>query len=114
MTSEWGGGGQRGVQFMWPMEPKEREDCIGEPKKKYSLVSPLLSEDILPTWLPSMFLTYGAMVCMSVLMVVLLVKNIPSNAGNASDVDSIPGYKLATHSRILAWTIIWTEEIGGL
>ena len=114
MTSEWGGGGQRGVQFMWPMEPKEREDCIGEPKKKYSLVSPLLSEDILPTWLPSMLLTYGAMVCMSRLMVVLLVKNLPSNAGNARDVDSIPGYKLATHSSILAWTIIWTEEPGGL
>ena len=43
------------------------------------------------------------------------VKNLPSNAG---DVDSIPGQEdpleVTTHSSILAWSIPWTEEPGGL
>ena len=45
------------------------------------------------------------------------VKNPPANAGG---MHSIPGSgrsleeKMATHSRILAWEILWTEEPGGL
>ena len=46
-----------------------------------------------------------------------MVKNPPANAG---DMGSIPGLGkslekgMATHSRILAWEIPWTEEPGGL
>ena len=47
-----------------------------------------------------------------------VVKNPPSNAGNAG---SIPGSgkitlekEMTTHSSILAWRIPWTEESGGL
>ena len=46
-----------------------------------------------------------------------LVKNLPANAG---DTGSIPGSgrylekEMATHSSMLAWTIPWTEEPGGL
>jgi len=45
------------------------------------------------------------------------VKNPP---GNASGIGSIPGWadplekEMATHSRILAWRIPWTEEPGRL
>ena len=47
----------------------------------------------------------------------LVVKNLPANAGDAN---LIPGWerslekKMATHSSILAWEILWTEEPGGL
>ena len=47
----------------------------------------------------------------------LVVKNSPASAG---DLDSIPGLgrspeeEMATHSSILAWEILWTEEPGGL
>ena len=46
-----------------------------------------------------------------------VVKNLPANAG---DVGSIPGLgkplekEMATHSSILAWTIPWRQEVGGL
>ena len=46
-----------------------------------------------------------------------MVKNLPANAG---DVGSIPGLgkplekEMATHSSILAWTIPWRQEVGGL
>ena len=46
-----------------------------------------------------------------------MVKNLVVNAG---DVGSIPGLvrspeeEVATHSSILAWEILWTEEPGGL
>ena len=46
-----------------------------------------------------------------------LVKNLPGNAG---DVGSIPGQEgplekeIATHSSIVAWEMLWTEEPGGL
>ena len=42
------------------------------------------------------------------------------NAGDAGDLGSIlgsgrsPGKRMATHSSILAWNILWTEESGGL
>ena len=51
--------------------------------------------------------------------VALVVKNLPANAG-VRDAGSIPGLEdpleegMATHSSILAWTIPWTEEPGGL
>ena len=51
---------------------------------------------------------------------VLVVKNLPANAGDVRDVGSIPGWEdsleegMATHSKILAWRIPWTEEPGGL
>ena len=47
-------------------------------------------------------------------------KEPPANAGDIRDTGSIPGSGrfpgagMATHSRILAWTIQWTEELGGL
>ena len=46
----------------------------------------------------------------------LVVKNPPANAGDIRDADLIPGLEdpleegMATHSRILAWRIPWTEE----
>ena len=46
-----------------------------------------------------------------------VVKNLPANAG---DVGSVPGQGrspekgMATHSSILAWDILQTEEPGGL
>ena len=49
-----------------------------------------------------------------------VVKNLPAHAGTARDVGWIPGsgspleYEMATHSRILAWKIPWTEEPDGL
>ena len=49
-----------------------------------------------------------------------MVKNLPDNAGDLRDIDSIPGLRRslgggwATHSSILAWRIPWTEEPGGL
>jgi len=50
----------------------------------------------------------------------LVVKNVPANAGDMRDMGSIPGSGgspregMATHSRILAWRIPWTEEPGRL
>ena len=49
-----------------------------------------------------------------------MVKNPPANAGQPSDMGSIPGLGkspgegMETHSSILAWRIPWTEEPGGL
>ena len=54
-----------------------------------------------------------------------VVKNLPANAGDTRDAESIPGLEaplaegMATHSSILAriipWTEeLWTEEFGGL
>ena len=51
---------------------------------------------------------------------VLVVKNLPANAGDVRDAGSIPGLQrsleegIATQSSILAWRIPWTEEPGGL
>ena len=50
----------------------------------------------------------------------LVVKNLPANAGHIGDAGSIPGLGrsleegMATHSSILAWEIPWTEEPGRL
>ena len=52
--------------------------------------------------------------------VVLEVKNPSANAGDTKDAGSIPGREdpleeeMATHSSILAWRILLTEEPGGL
>jgi len=49
-----------------------------------------------------------------------MVKNPPANAGAAGDIGSIPGLGRSPgggHSNplnILAWTVPWTEEPGGL
>ena len=48
------------------------------------------------------------------------VRNLPANAGDVRNMDSIsgsgrsPGEGRATHSSILAWRIPRTEEPGGL
>ena len=47
---------------------------------------------------------------------VLVVKNLPANAGDVRDVALIPGLgrsleeERTTHSSILAWRVPWTEE----
>ena len=47
-------------------------------------------------------------------------KNPPANAGDMRDDDSVPGSGRgpgagrASHSSVLAWSIPWTEEPGGL
>ena len=52
--------------------------------------------------------------------VVLVVKNLPANVGDAGNLGLIsgfgrsPGEGNAAHSSILAWDISWTEEPGGL
>ena len=48
----------------------------------------------------------------------LVVKNLPANAGDAGDTGSTRGQEdaleeeMATHSTILAWRIPWAEEPG--
>ena len=50
----------------------------------------------------------------------LVVKNLPVNAGDIRDVCLIPGSGssleegMATHSSVLVWKILWTEEPGRL
>ena len=52
--------------------------------------------------------------------VVLVVKNLPANAGDVRGAGSILGWEdplevgMATHSSILAWRSPWTEEPGRL
>ena len=54
------------------------------------------------------------------IQVTLVVKNIPANAGDSKDTVRFLGQEdpldegMATHSRVLAWRIPWTEEPGGL
>ena len=48
--------------------------------------------------------------------VVPVAKNLPADAGEVRDMDSIPGSGrspgggMVTHSNILAWSIPWTEK----
>ena len=50
----------------------------------------------------------------------LVVKNLPANAGDIRDTGLTPGSGrsleegIATHSSIIAWRIPWTEEPGEL
>ena len=49
----------------------------------------------------------------------LVLKNLPANERDVKDESSIPGSESlqegrATHSRILAWRIPWTEKPGRL
>ena len=50
----------------------------------------------------------------------LVVKNLPSNAGDVRNAGSIPKWGrclkegMATKFSIVAWIISWTEETGGL
>ena len=49
-----------------------------------------------------------------------MVNNLPVNAGDVRDMGLFPDREdplkkeMATHSSILAWRILWTEEPGGL
>ena len=49
-----------------------------------------------------------------------MVKNLPASAGDIRDAGSIPGSEdsleegTAIHPSILAWRILWTEELGRL
>ena len=45
-----------------------------------------------------------------------LVKNLPAKTGVKGDViwEDPLEKEMASHSRILAWKIPWTEELGGL
>ena len=49
-----------------------------------------------------------------------VLKNLPPNAGDTGDWVQSLGWEdplekeMATHSRILAWKVPWTEELGGL
>ena len=49
-----------------------------------------------------------------------MIKNSPTNAGDVRDSGSISGSEdpleegMATHSKILAWRIPWTEQLGRL
>ena len=49
-----------------------------------------------------------------------MVQNLPANAWDTGDMGLILGQEdpleeqMATHSSILAWRILWTEELGGL
>ena len=62
----------------------------------------------------------GIYVYMGASQVVLVVKNLPANAGDIRSMGSIPGGEdsleegMATHSNIFAWRIPWIEEPGGL
>ena len=50
----------------------------------------------------------------------LVIKNLPANAGDTEDVGSILGWEdpleeeMATHSSILAWEFPWTQKSGRL
>ena len=52
--------------------------------------------------------------------VALVVKNLPADAGDSGYMGLIPGsgrspgVGMASHSSILAWKILWTEEHVGL
>ena len=49
-----------------------------------------------------------------------MIRNLPPNAGYVRDMGSVPvlGDLLEegseTHSNIVAWRVLWTEELGGL
>ena len=56
-----------------------------------------------------------------IVLLAIVVKNLPSNAGDEGDVGSIPvgqedplEEEMATHSSTLALRIPWTEGPGGL
>ena len=48
-----------------------------------------------------------------------VVKNLPASAGGTGNMDAVPDWedsleeKMATHSSILVWRILWIEEPGG-
>ena len=44
----------------------------------------------------------------------LVAQMVEESACNAGDLDSIWEKEMATHSSIIAWRILWTEESGGL
>ena len=60
---------------------------------------------------------YKELYCSGASHVPLMVKNPPANAGDIRDAGSILGWEdplekqRATHSNILAWKMLWTEEL---
>ena len=57
--------------------------------------------------------------CSKYNLVALVVKNLPANAGDIRDAWALGGEdpmekEMATHSSILGWRILWTEEPDGL
>ena len=48
--------------------------------------------------------------------VAIVVKNSPANTGDIRDLGQEDPLEkgMATHSTILAWRILWTEQCGGL
>ena len=62
----------------------------------------------------------GRIVSPWVSQVVLVIKNLPVNAGDVREAGSILGLEdpleeeMATHFSILAWKIPWAEELGRL
>ena len=64
------------------------------------------------TWVANMVILVIYICLFSDSQVTLMIKNLPTNAG---DIRGVPLKKgMATHSNILAWRIPWTEEPGGL
>ena len=46
-----------------------------------------------------------------------MVKNLPANARDPASIPrsgKSPGERMATHSSILAWKILWSEALGRL
>ena len=66
------------------------------------------------------FVVLGLSVCIWASQVVLVVKNLPANAGDVKDMGLIPGSGRSPGGghgsplSILAWRIPWTEEPGEL
>jgi len=68
---------------------------------------PLLN--LRPSWICPVLKREGAS------QLALLVKNMSVNVGNSPWGQEDPLEEcMATHSRILAWRILWTKEPGGL
>ena len=50
----------------------------------------------------------------------IVIGNLPAKAGDMREVSLIPGWEdllekeMTTHSNVLTWEILWTEEPGGL
>ena len=72
------------------------------------------------TCIPFIYIEFVPFTNIGASQVMLVVKNPPTNVGDLRDMGLIPGSwrspeeGRATHSSILAWRVLWTEEPGGL
>ena len=83
-----------------------------------TITSPFLSPYFSPSIVPSF--EFSVLPLLWASQVVLIIKNLPANAGDIRDMGSIPEERgaggdpleesRATHFSILAWRIPWTEE----